>query len=188
MCRIPDDVVHPLRHLQEQLFTFLLPRITLGRGSVDGPLDASLLGLWWHLLTLRRWLGVDTSQTPFMAMTIASRVLSLRTTPATEECTALLAIALEELHIEAPDGSRHLHLDFIVAAYLSISRCEEVKPHLDAILSKASRALRMDDYDTFLDTIADGLGDETLSTQNFSNLIHLLSLMLHDPPEGTVFA
>ncbi|THH28128.1 hypothetical protein EUX98_g6060 [Antrodiella citrinella] len=175
-----DTVIEHLRDLQEQLYAAILPQVT----TQDG-LEPVALGLWWHLLALRRWLNVDISRTPLVATKLASRLLSSSAeTVALEVYSATLAIALEELYLDVPDRSRRL--DFVVAAYLSFSRIVEAKDALDEALSKASKSLQVEDFDGMLDAVADGLKDEILPAEALLTLIHLSSLLLHNSPEGTL--
>ncbi|KAH8100543.1 Urb2/Npa2 family-domain-containing protein [Cristinia sonorae] len=180
-----EDTVQTLRQLQERLFTLLLPQVNTRGGKFNSTSGFSILSLWWSLLSLRRWLFVDTSQTPLVSTGLASQILSTGLdTVATDVYPSILAIALEELHLQLPD--RQAHLDFIVAVYLSFSHTVEARTQLDSTLSKSSRRLQAQDFEHILGAVADGLGDGILSAEDLTGLIRLSGLLLQSAPEGTL--
>ncbi|TCD70050.1 hypothetical protein EIP91_005031 [Steccherinum ochraceum] len=179
-----DSVLQSLRHVQDELFAHLLPQCTLQRGAA--PVESTFLGLWWRILSLRRWLGTDNSQTPFIAMTVASSLLSSgqMKDDSAESCSSILAIALGELHLNI--SARDRHLEFIVASYIQFSQHLQSKSSLDATVARASRNLQVPDFDGILDAVVEGLGDETLGSGVLSSLIQLFGIMLLNSPEGTL--
>ena len=181
--RFSDGVTYLVRQLQECLFIIFLPQVTSSSLTADSVKCSWVLNGWRNILCLRRWLGVDCSQTPFVAITAARRVFSSRLVALVAEAgLAILDVALEELYLDVSD--RFQHLDFIVVAYMTLKRIPGTSEAVDVLISRASQRFPVSDFDHMLEAIVDGIQDQSMSSRDLLTLIQLSGLLSQSPPDG----
>jgi hypothetical protein len=117
-------------------------------------------------------------------------------------CAAALAILLEELHIYS-DNDRSLHLEVVVATYVSLYQIcgldgeQRVQSKLSLIyhdfvgqtkletdVSKACKVMSVPDFSHVVELITESLSNLEMTLESLSSLVRLLTILMHEAPES----
>ncbi|EMD41711.1 hypothetical protein CERSUDRAFT_128752 [Gelatoporia subvermispora B] len=191
-----EELRNTLLRLHEQIRTTTLP-FMLRLASNDDVKSSDqenddMLNIWSHVLAFRRWLRLDLSDSPVFGGKLIGRLIS--DADVLHQRSALyvhvLAVLLQETHLSAPTN-RNLHLDCVVAAYVTFSRKCDANT-LSAIhlhLSTVCKGFASADFGYVLDTIYNALSNPgNFSTQDMDSLVRLSYVLMMSAPEGTLKA
>ncbi|KAF4605428.1 hypothetical protein EYR40_004212 [Pleurotus pulmonarius] len=151
--------------------------------------ETSTLLTWVHLLSLGRWLqsSVATGQFVKLGQLLVKRLQQGEGT--NEHYTACLAILIGELDYYE-EAELLIQLDTLIATYVvfhpRISSPD--RTFIDSRLAGYIRTSASAPFSYALDQLASLLTPEMLQSSSGTSLLHLASVLLHDPPQGDLKA
>ncbi|GJE87799.1 Urb2 domain-containing protein [Phanerochaete sordida] len=183
-------VVDKLRDLHKALLASLRPLVQeiasqdLGTGTAAD--HTLLLNLWHRSLVFQRWFAAGADLHAF-GKAIATKLL--RRQHAADAARpglylAVLSVVAEECRSAQQQDE---YLEVVLASYLAFYReCDEHgRRDLDDLVAKFFKGLSGAFFASVLDLVHDGLSRPGLKLEDVANLIHVLTLLSQNAPEGS---
>ncbi|TFK57438.1 hypothetical protein OE88DRAFT_1651155 [Heliocybe sulcata] len=178
--------------LHNSLFAAVTQNLTtlaLKDGLPEGHLQ--YLEAWPRALRFGHWLQSDTAVNPLgqdIVVKVSPQVKSAKRTDSYDRlCRSILSVLLEEYRY-IPNIDRQYQVEIATAFYITsigISSSEG-REGIDGSMSRFSKALSVRDFTHVLDLISEAALSSRGSPAELRHLIHLSTLLLRDPPEGTL--
>ncbi|GLB36377.1 hypothetical protein LshimejAT787_0306650 [Lyophyllum shimeji] len=186
-----DEVQSGMRQLHQTLSTLTRPLMSALEidTSTTAEHQTSLMSLWCSLLSFGRWLGVADGYASSVARRIIMKVVARRikiSAVSDRTRVAALAILLEEFRL-CPESDRLSHLDFILAAYVSLYPMlgGSARQQLDGYLAKTCSGLSVSEFSHVSELLSQSLKCNGPPDER-AHLLRISKILLRDHPQGTL--
>ncbi|KAF5377547.1 hypothetical protein D9615_005195 [Tricholomella constricta] len=192
LASLSSELQSSMRQLHQTLLMSVYPQMSVLEIDVASSAElrerqTNLMALWRSLLLFGKWLGVTDIHTASLGSQLVSKIIRERTdsSPSLDGIRVYaLAILLEEFHF-CPEMDRIRHLDFILAAYISLYRKLEPSARLqvDEYLSKTCSTLSASEFAHILELSSESLNSHC-SPEEHTDLLQISAVLLRDHPQG----